>query len=131
MDGSFTAVTDEDTTSLITDPPDNCPVCTRSAAQDQAASPQSIRNDEGVALRGVNYHVNDFAMFKTKDSVCMVAQIVGLNFDSRARSEGTCMLTVEPLGRMNDIHRLQPGNDQIKDEVRRSSPPCLRWHMLT
>ena len=55
----------------------------------------------------------------TKDDLtCTIAQIVGFRFDSSARSLGLCMLSVEPLGRINDVINLS-GNDDVivKDEV--------------
>ena len=50
--------------------------------------------------------------------VCLVAQIVGFSFDDSARSLGSCSLSVEPLGRINDILELYRGDEVIKDEVR-------------
>jgi hypothetical protein len=56
-------------------------------------------------------------MIKTRDATCLIAQIVGFRFDDSARSQGACMVGVEPLGRVNDILRLYPGDDIVKDEV--------------
>ena len=117
-DGSFVGITDGDLGPLVGhSPPDNCPVCARREAEDSENYPQSILGGKGIAFRGVDYHVNDFAMIKTRDATCMIAQIAGFTFDDSARSQGTCMLTVEPVGRINDILHLYSGNDIIKDEV--------------
>ena len=74
-----------------------------------------------MALRGVNYHVNDFVMLKQRskdDLACIVAQIAGVHFDDTARSLGLCTLSVVPLGRINDILRYYAGDETIlKDEV--------------
>ena len=97
--------------------PDSCPVCVRQAAQDQEGYPQSIEGGSGIAFRGVNYHLNDFAMIRTDGPVCMIGQIVDIAFEESARAVGACDVSVIPLGRMDDIRHLCTNEAIVKDEV--------------
>lgn len=88
----------------------------RNALDEEGGFPQEIEN--GLCYRGVKYHINDFAMFKTNDEVCAVGQIIQFKFDKRARARGACMVGVYLLGRISDIAHLNTGSRQvIKHEV--------------
>lgn len=89
----------------------------RNALDEEGGFPQEIKN--GLCYRGVKYHINDFAMFKTNDEVCAVGQIIQFKFDTKARARGACMIGVHLLGRISDIAHLSTGSRQVmKHEVR-------------
>ncbi|EKM61513.1 uncharacterized protein PHACADRAFT_204683 [Phanerochaete carnosa HHB-10118-sp] len=116
-DGSFLALGETDLRSPLAQPPNNCPVCIRQAAQEQENHPQAIESGAGIAFRGVNYHINDFVMIRTQDPVCMIGQIVGVAFDDSARAQGSCEVTIMPLGRVNDILQYCREETIVKDEA--------------
>ncbi|GJE89469.1 S-adenosyl-L-methionine-dependent methyltransferase [Phanerochaete sordida] len=115
--GAFVGLSDSDVQPPFKRPPDNCPVCLREAERLQTEYPQVVEGGKGVAYRGTNYHVHDFAMIRVAGApVCMIAQIIGIAADNSARRQGSCNLQVVPLGRFNDIVHLCEDEDAVKDE---------------
>lgn len=104
-------------TTLIGDPPDNCYVCAEKAAQDFAQCPQAVDKGSGVAFGGHVYHLNDFALVESEGGLCLVGQIIKIDFASQSRGMGSCTVTITVFERVSSILSSCPGDDIVKDEV--------------
>jgi DNA (cytosine-5)-methyltransferase 1 len=93
------------------EPPNNCPICLAVEQRDSEACDRNLRT--GVAYRGVNYHVYDFALIRANDGPCQVGHITDIRFPQGSLSPN---VIVKLLGRVNNLSGLLPPN-VIKDEV--------------
>ncbi len=94
----------------------SCDICLKASELDTRDHAQLLGvhgSVAGVALRGTNYHINDFAMVRSDSGACIIGQLLDIKEVSR---RGPLTATIQVLGRMNELLSKYP-HKFLKDEV--------------
>lgn len=116
----FTVIRDEfySPRSTITKKPENCPVCDLVAEHKQKEIPEALKDHAGVSLRGSDYHISDFVLYRSESmsGPGSIGQIIKFEFPQRETSWDPILVVVKKLGRASDLKSILPENEFV-DEV--------------
>lgn len=125
----FTAIRDEfySPRSTVTKKPENCPVCDLVAEHKQKEIPEALKDYAGVTLRGHEYHISDFVLYRSESmsGPGSIGQIIKFEFPQRETSWDPIVVVVKKLGRASTLKSILPENE-IVDEVSSFSIKCSR-----
>jgi len=101
----------------LADPPDNCPVCVITTMREEQAVPRILRQEnnvvDGIAIDGINFHLNDFVLYRADSGPAHIGYITG------HRRSDPVKVKVKKVGRVTDLPKeALPRNERyFRDQV--------------
>ena len=98
--------------SASQDPPHNCPACLLNAHRDHEKETRELKdehgNKHGVAFAGVDYHLEDFVLYRAETGPANIGYVTKIQFAKET-------VTVRKVGRISSLDVLP--RSILRDEV--------------
>jgi DNA (cytosine-5)-methyltransferase 1 len=96
------------------EPPNNCPACLLNEQRDHERETRELKdehgNKHGVAFAGVDYHLEDFVLYRAEDGPANIGYVTKIQVTTES-------ITVRKVGRISSLDvRVLPSH-VLRDEV--------------
>ena len=102
------------TLAAAQEPPNNCPACLLNEQRDHEKESRELKdehgNKHGVAFAGINYHLEDFVLYRAEDGPANIGYVTKIQVANNS-------VTVRKVGRISSLDvRVLPSHI-VRDEV--------------
>jgi hypothetical protein len=101
------------TLAAAQEPPNNCPACLLNEQRDHEKETHELKdehgNKHGVAFAGVNYHLEDFVLYRAEDGPANIGYVTKIQVANDS-------ITVRKIGRISSLDNVLPSHI-VRDEV--------------
>ena len=102
------------TLAAAQEPPNNCPACLLNEQRDHEKEARELKdehgNKNGVAFAGVNYHLEDFVLYRAEDGPANIGYVTKIQVANDS-------INVRKVGRISSLGSDVIPNHIVRDEV--------------